>query len=95
MDKSQQAVKLFREFLNFSSQVFDSYQVDEDNIPLMDSDNKLSLYKSEEFLEWMGKVYKFCKEEPTINTTKEDDYDYLKGKNSSIEKLQQVLGLEL
>lgn len=92
---AKMGVTLFREFLNLGADIFDSYEVDEDNMPVTDEYGKLRTYKSVELLEWMGKVRRWCKEEANVNITKEDDYDFMEAKNPSLKSLQEELGLEM
>jgi len=94
-EDTKTGVQLFREFLNLGADIFDSYEMDENNMPIVDEYGKLTLYKSVELLEWMGKVRRWCKEEANINITKEDDYDILKVKNPSVQSLEDAFGLKI
>ena len=94
-ETTKEGVRLYREFLNLAESVFDDYYVTEDNIPEVTEDGVLRAYKSKELLTWMGDMKGWCEKATNQKFLKEDVYDHLKGKNSSLTTLQEQLGLEI
>ena len=91
----QKFISLYREFLNMAEKVYDDYYTDEDELPATTKEGMLRAYKSKELLTWMGDVKQHIEKVIVQRFTKEDTYEHLKGKNPSLSKLQQELGLEI
>lgn len=94
-DTLQEGVRLYRELLNMAEKIFDDYYETEENLPETTENGVLKAYKSKELLEWMHKTRQWVEKATGQNLLKEDAYDHMKGKNSSLARLQEEFGLKI